>query len=387
MTFSVKRRQFIQSSVAGCVLMAASPSQALANPNDTLTNKPKKLIWVMLRGAMDSIHAVVPTSDPDLMRHRASLVTPIADQLLPLNANFALHPAFKNLHKLYHQKEFSPVVAVASGYRKRSHFDGQDQMEGGLDEITYDNGWLARVLAEYQGEGLAISRAIPIALRGAEKNQSWYPSQFRPAEDDLLARLANLYEQDEQFSMWLNEAIESRKLMGKRESKGRPSPTFDYLAERCGVILSNNTNASCAMLEMGGWDTHNAQVARLNRQFSELDKGILALKNALGETWKDTAVVITTEFGRTVAVNGTKGTDHGTGSAMFLVGGAIKGGNVLGSWPSLANAALYENRDLMPTSDVRSWIAAVLHQHLHIKKDKIAAIFPNVKSAATPVIA
>lgn len=382
MTFSKKRRQFIQSSVAGCVLMAATPTQLLGKTAE----KPKKLVWVMLRGAMDSLHAIVPTSDPDLMKHRSSLVTPIADKLLPLDANFALHPAFKNLHQLYHQKQFSPVVAVASSYRKRSHFDGQDLMEGGLDEISYDNGWMARVLAEYQGQGLAISRAIPIALRGAEKNQSWYPSQFKPAEEDLLSRLSNLYESDEQFSHWLEEAVSSRELMGKSENKGRPSPNFENLAEKCGTILTNNTNASCAMLEMGGWDTHNSQVNRLNRQFTELDSGILALKNALGPTWKDTVVLVTTEFGRTVAVNGTKGTDHGTGSAMFIVGGAVKGGEVLGNWPGLASESLYENRDLMPTSDVRSWIAAVLQQHLRIKNDKVLTIFPGVESVKKPVI-
>jgi len=382
MTFSNKRRQFIQSSVAGCVLMAATPSQLLAKTIE----KPKKLVWVMLRGAMDSLHAVVPTSDPDLMKHRGSLVTPIADKLLPLDANFALHPAFKNLHKLYHQKHFAPVVAVASSYRNRSHFDGQDHMEGGLDRISYDSGWLARVLAEYQGEGLAISRVIPIALRGAAKNQSWYPSQFKPAEQDFLSRLSNLYENDDQFSNWLNDAVSSRELIGTAENKGKPSPNFEYLAEKCGTILTNNPNASCAMLEMGGWDTHNSQVNRLNRQFSELDNGILALKNALGSTWQDTVVLVTTEFGRTVAVNGTKGTDHGTGAAMFIVGGAVKGGSVLGNWPGLASDALYENRDLMPTSDVRSWISAVLHQHLRINNDKILTIFPGVESVKTSII-
>lgn len=382
MIFSNKRRQFMQSSVAGCVLMASAPSQLLAKT----TQKPKKLVWVMLRGAMDSLHAVVPTSDPDLMKHRSSLVTPIADKLLPLDANFALHPAFKNLHQLYHQKQFSPVVAVASSYRKRSHFDGQDQMEGGLDEISYDSGWLARVLAEYQGEGLAISRVIPIALRGAEKNQSWYPSQFKPADEDFLSRLSNLYENDKQFSHWLKDAITSGELMGNAENKGKPSPNFEYLAEKCGTILTNNPNASCAMLEMGGWDTHNSQVNRLNRQFTELDNGILALKNALGSTWKDTVVIVTTEFGRTVAVNGTKGTDHGTGAAMFIVGGAVDGGKVLGQWPGLAAESLYENRDLMPTTDVRSWIAAVLQQHLQINHDKILTIFPSVESAKTSVI-
>ena len=371
------RRQFLQSTVAGCIWLNCLPFSVRAAE---ATLAPKKLIWVMLRGAMDGMHAVVPIGDAHLMQHRAALVTPIKDKLLPLDPHFALHPSLVSMHSLYRQGHLIPIVAVASGYRERSHFDAQDQMESGLDQTDYDSGWLARTLQQTHGEGLVIARSIPIALRGADNSQSWYPSQLRPADEDLIDRLANLYEGNAQYAQWLNQAIESRDLMGKKEAKGRPSPKFDYLAERCARIMSANPMANCAMLEMGGWDTHNGQVNRLARQFAELDAGISNLQTHLGDAWNDTVVIVSTEFGRTVAINGTSGTDHGTASSLFVAGGRVKGGKVLGDWPGLAPQNLYENRDLKPTSDVRTWMGAILNQHLGLSMRQTSKVFPDLKS-------
>jgi uncharacterized protein (DUF1501 family) len=372
----MQRRDFIKSAVAGWLVLQAPGVSAALNVGKT-ANK-KKLVWLMLRGAMDSLHALPPFFDPHLAQHRANLIEPIRQQSFALARGFGLHPAFTNLHQWYQQGEFVPVVAVASGYRQRSHFDAQDQMESGLNITKHEDGWLARAVIAMQGEGLAISHTIPIALRGDINANSWFPSQFKPSDDDLLSRLGTLYSEDKQFEQWLEQAVNSRNSMGMNE-KMSPRANFEMLAKRCGELLKQSDKNQCAMLEMGGWDTHNAQVNRLERQFASLDSGLAELKQALGDSWQDTVVMVSTEFGRTVAENGTAGTDHGTASVLFLAGGAIKGKQVLGEWPGLANEQLYENRDLKPTSDVRSWMAAVLQQHWTLGDAQISKVFPDVK--------
>ncbi|MDU0354920.1 hypothetical protein RS130_14275 [Paraglaciecola aquimarina] len=173
----MQRRDFIKASVAGWIISHTAVRQVLAKTPGS--NKPsKKIVWVMLRGAMDSLHGVLPIGDPDFMTHRNSLVAPIADQLLPIGKGFALHPALKNCHSWYQNKELSPVIAVASGYRKRSHFDAQDHMESGLNTTDYDSGWLARAVAALNGYGLAISQTIPIGLRGENSTQTLVSGAF-----------------------------------------------------------------------------------------------------------------------------------------------------------------------------------------------------------------
>lgn len=385
---SIQRRDFIKGGMAGWIIAQTATSSALAN-SITATKKSKKIVWVMLRGAMDSLHGVLPIADPDYMAIRGALVEPIKDKLLPMHNGFALHPAFKNCHKWYQEKEFSPIVAVSSGYRRRSHFDAQDQMESGLDTTDYESGWMARAVSMLSGDGanngLAIAQTVPIALRGEKSSQTWFPSHFTASEDDLLDRLRSLYAGNEEFSDLLESAVTNRDMLDMGDQK-RNRPNFSYLAKNCGELLSRDNSANCAMLELGGWDTHNSQALRLNRQFGILDDGLGELKKALGDTWKDTVVIVTTEFGRTVAINGTKGTDHGTGSAMFMLGGAVKGKQVLGTWPGLAKDKLYEERDLMPTTDVRSWMASILHQHWNLPLDKISQIFPDVKPIAQAIV-
>jgi uncharacterized protein (DUF1501 family) len=380
---SIGRRDFIKGGVAGWVLTQAPMANAWAKASSV---KSKKIVWVMLRGAMDSLHSVLPLADPNYMAIRKDFVEPIQNKLLPLQQGYALHPSFKNCHQWYQSGQFLPVVAVASGYRERSHFDAQDQMESGLNATDYENGWLARAVNELGGHGLAISQTVPIALRGKMDSQTWFPSHFTASEDDLLGRLRKLYANNQEFSELLESAITSRDMLEMNEQK-RKRPDFSYLAAQCGELLNLDESASCAMLELGGWDTHNNQVGRLNRQFKILDEGLAQLKESLGEAWKDTVVLVTTEFGRTVKINGTKGTDHGTGAAMFILGGAVKGKQVLGEWPGLSDSQLFENRDLMPTTDVRSWKASVLHQHWGLSAEQLLRVFPDVKPMLKTVVA
>jgi uncharacterized protein (DUF1501 family) len=382
------RRDFVKSALAGWMYLQTPKVFAdLSAPViQQRARSDKKLIWILLRGAMDALHALPPLFEQNLDKHRGALSHDLHATALKIDRGFALHPAFKHAHTLYQQGQFLPVVAVASGYRQRSHFDGQDQMESGLNQTEHENGWLARAVASVGQEGLAVAQTIPIALRGEGTTNNWFPSQFKPADDDLLQRLTHLYSEDAQMQTWLGEAINSRDRLSMQD-KASPQVKFPYLAERCGQMLQQNAGICAAMLEMGGWDTHNNQANRLRRQFSELDAGLAALQQSLGETWQKSVVIVTTEFGRTVKVNGTGGTDHGTASAMFLGGGGIQGKQVLGDWPGLALEQLYEQRDLKPTSDVRSWISAVLQQHWGLTSTQLRHIFPEVKAVTHSLVA
>lgn len=384
---NTSRRNFVKGAAAGWVFLQSTSALSLAStiPNKKLNNK--KLVWVFLRGALDSLHTIVPISDPNLSSYRSSLLKPIQEKLLPLNKDYALHPSLSFMHDLYTKKQMTPIVAVATGYRERSHFDAQDQMESGLNETDHESGWLARFASQIQGQGVAISRSVPIALRShSVRAETWFPSSFPEAGEDLLARLSSLYESDEALNQNI-KAVIAQKENPNMQMEEKKRANFPYLAERCGELLSSNQNMQCAMLEMGGWDTHNNQQGRLSRQLSQLDDGLKKLKMALGDAWDDTLVVVSTEFGRTVAVNGTQGTDHGTGAGMFLAGGALsniankttnlQGGNVHGVWPGLAKQQLFEQRDLMPTSDVRDWIGKAVSAHWGLSSTQTKAIFPD----------
>ncbi|WP_371193884.1 DUF1501 domain-containing protein [Glaciecola sp. SC05] len=383
----INRRDFIKGAGAAWVLMQSPSVFATAKLLSESTKKP--LVWVMLRGGLDPLHTIMPVADPDFAAIRGAIVKPIEDALLPLNQSFSLHPDLPYLHQLYGEGQLSPIVAVATGYRERSHFEAQDQLESGLNQTEHENGWLARALNAYSGDGLALARAVPIALRGEDNTvQTWYPTAFNEPDDDLLARLTSLYSNDEQMGEWLDLAKMQLTATQGMEQKRRTN--FALLAKSCGQLMAQQANISCAMLELNGWDTHNNMQGRLSRKFRELDAGLLALRESLGERWKDTLVVVTTEFGRTVAINGTSGSDHGTGASMFLAGGALASNapdfasagvankQVHGSWPGLGKDQLYEGRDLMPTSDTREWIGKALKAHWSLNKRQLAEIFPDI---------
>ena len=277
LTSNSSRRNFVKGAMAGWVFLQSGAAMAVSSALADKPNPNKKLVWIFLRGALDSLHTVVPISDPNLNAYRQALIAPIKSTLLPLNSDFSLHPSLPFLHDLYKQKQMTPVVAVASGYRKRSHFDAQDQMESGLNITNHDDGWMARLTQQIQGQGVAISRSVPIALRGPEhKSQTWFPSGFAPVDDDLYTRLADLYESDKALAMNLADVIAQNE-NPNMQMKEKKRTNFRYLAKSCGELLASNNTMQCAMLEMGGWDTHNSQNGRLTRLFAQLDEGIKTL--------------------------------------------------------------------------------------------------------------
>lgn len=393
----MNRRGFIKGAAAGwvyCNSMVLGKAHGFALANSSFQSLPsdKKIIWVLLRGGLDGLHTVVPTQDPHLSILRPNLLKAVQDTLLPLNDDFGLHPKLRFLHDLYQQRQMAPVIATATGYRRRSHFDAQDQLESGLQITDHENGWLARAQAHRTGHGMAIARSVPIALRDPQRlAETWYPSGFPEVEDDLLSRLSDLYQDDAALNQTLAKVI-SQNNNPHMQINNKQKVNFVSLAENCGKLVATNPAIQCAMLEFNGWDTHINQAGRLANKFAQLDKGLGALRQALGSKWDDTLLVINSEFGRTVAENGTSGTDHGTAGCMFFAGGSInndaqvsvaakpllQGGKVLGTWPGCAPEQLFQARDLRPTSDVRSWLGLALMHHWALTPAQVQQVFPDV---------
>ncbi len=378
-TSDLSRRKFLAMTGAALSVLSFPMSSAFAIEGKKQLASPK-IVWVLLRGALDSLHTIVPSFDPQYKILRPKLSTSFKSPLLPLEKGFSLHPSLKNLHLWYQEKSLIPVVAVYSGYPKRSHFDGQDYLESGKGEIDHDSGWLARAIEVKNKRALAVSRATPISLRSSDQVNTWYPSNLKDADEDIYAALDKLYQNDESLKTSLESGLEVRGLVGdKKGKKKKRQGKFIDLTKACANLMVGEQGVDCAMLELGGWDTHNNQGTRLNNNLAELDNGLAELKTGLGKEWQNTVVIIGTEFGRTAKENGTGGTDHGTGSALFLAGGAVNGGQVQGSWPGLKTEQLFQQRDLMPTTNSFSWIGNVLSQHWQFTEQELLQVFPHVK--------
>lgn len=369
----MERRQFLKSGLASMVAFSSSTVMAKAS---SAQHQPAKFVWVMLRGALDPLHTVVPRNNKELAKLRPTLYKDIKDKLLPLNKDFGLHPSLKNLHSWYQQNQMMPVVAVSSGYPARSHFSGQDYLESGLVDVDVDNGWLARAIHQKHTKALAVSNAMPVSLRGASLATTWYPNGLKSADNQLYSQLLTMYQDDEKLLASLNKGLSVKKLL-KENQQLKSSGKFQELCRSGGQLLAKSQDVDCAMLEVGSWDTHNRQVPRLERQLTMLDDGLAELKKSLGKQWQHTVVVVATEFGRTAKENGTQGTDHGTGSALLLTGGAVNGGQVLGQWPGLKQQQLFENRDLQPTSNSFDWIASLMAQHWQLSESQLNKVFPQ----------
>lgn len=375
------RRNLLRTGAIGAAAALFAPRTAFAAaPTD------KRFIFIIQRGAADGLGIVVPVGDPTFAGQRGVLAD-VAEGGLKLDSTFMLHPMLAETGKLYGAKQALFAHAVASPYRERSHFDGQNVLEsGGKGPYALKDGWLNRMLSllpEANASALAIAAAIPLALRGTKEVASYAPSNLPDASDDLLQRVSMLYQGDAQLHGLWEQALATRTLTGDLAAdNGRNAAATGALAAR---LMAPANGARIAMIETGGWDTHSGQKARLGAQLRGLDAMIGAIRTGLGAEWANTMVLVATEFGRTVAVNGTNGTDHGTASAAMLLGGGVKGGRVIADWPGLAQGALYEGRDLKPTGDLDGFIAGAVAAHFGLEPRRVLpALFPQ-SAAARPV--
>ena len=361
-----------------------------------------RFLTIVLRGALDGLATVMPVGDPDWVGLRGdnALTLDGKTPALKLNDYFALNPAMPNLHRMFTANEAIVVHACATPYRERSHFDGQDLLESGLPKTApSDSGWLNRALAGLApggrvdpkgGKVFAVGPVTPLVVRGPAPVLSWSPQSVQPASADTAQRLLDLYKHtDQPLAAVLEDnarlvAIEHSGDMNQKPGGPNPGQVRAYFAEAAGTaakFLAQPDGPRVGALALDGWDTHsNEGIAqgRLSQLLGALDDALAAVQTNMGPAWRDTVVALVTEFGRTARINGTEGTDHGTGTVVLLVGGALKGGQVIADWPGLKSADLYENRDLKPTTDLRAVLKGVLKNHLRADERALAeSVFPG----------
>ena len=377
------------------------PKQARAAGRDP------RLLVVVLRGALDGLGAVAPVGDPDWisLRGDGALVLAGKTPALPLDSFFALNPAMPNFYRLYKAQQATIVHATATPYRERSHFDGQDVLESGIARPgAVDTGWLNRALVELASEGrvdlrgsraLGVGAVTPLVVRGRAPVMSWSPQQLLPASDDTQARLLDLYQHTDPK---LAVALDARICLAALGRTGMSEPPPDdstpvllglariraYFAEAAGTaarFLARPDGPRVGAIGFVGWDTHineGAGSGQLYNLLGALDGALAAIETNMGDAWRETVVAVVTEFGRTAHINGTNGTDHGTGTVAFLAGGALRGGRVIADWPGLKPAQLYEQRDLKPTTDLRAVLKGLLRDHLRVDEGVLASrVFPD----------
>lgn len=347
----------------------------------------RRFVFIIQRGAADGLNTVIPYAEPAYASARGALAMDPAGAL-KLDGSFALHPSLVKLHSLYTAGQASLFHAVASPYRDRSHFDGQNVLEtGGSAPYQVKDGWLNRlvgVLPRRGKDAIAFSPSIPLALRGAVEVTSYAPSALPQANEDLMARVEQLYAQDGQLHALWSSALEARGMAGMNGGANRQDA--GALGRMAASFLGRADGPRIAMIETSGWDTHSGQAARLAAQLRNLDNLLGGLHEGLGTAWNETVVLVVTEFGRTVAANGTGGTDHGTGAVAMMLGGAVQGGRIVADWPGLAPANLLDGRDLKPTLALDALITAACAQSFALDPDRLAPVlFPQgVRGKALP---
>jgi uncharacterized protein (DUF1501 family) len=415
----ISRRSFLETSLfAGASTFMASRLAFANAPTDA------RFVFVLLRGALDGLSAVPPVGDPDYagLRGQIALARTGEGAALPLEGPFGLHPALSFLHRSFAAKELLVMHAIATPYRERSHFDAQNVLESGeLRPQGSASGWMNRALSALPAgrsreAGVALGANVPLAMRGPAQVASWSPTRIAALDDETLARVTDLYARDPLLSQRLAEALESDAIANEAqavaqaaissEAGGEASMTMatqtdvverDARAKRnynaryaetaraAAGFLKREDGPRVAMFDTTGWDTHaneGGAQGQLALRLRGLDTALSALKDSLGPVWNRTVVLVATEFGRTAAINGTRGTDHGTGAAAFLLGGAVAGGRVITDWPGLSRARLLDNRDLKPTRDLRSVMKGVLRDHLGVPAAALdTRVFPESASA------
>jgi uncharacterized protein (DUF1501 family) len=392
-------------ATSGLVPIGRSAWAATA-PDGTAPSK-KKMVVIFLRGAVDGLSVVAPYAEPDYARYRPTIALPApgqTDGLLDLDGHFGLHPALASLMPMWSSGKLAFVHASGSPDPTRSHFDAQDYMESGTPgrKATSD-GWMNRLLGELPGRpsptrGLAVGAVLPRIYAGRIPVASMAEGQgaTRPTILDqprVADAFAKLYDGNDATSRTYRESLEARRevlssldpsAMEKEQmaaNNGAPLPNgFPDDAARVARLMRNDSNVQLAFVALGGWDTHAGQgTARgqLANRLNPLGQGLAVLADRLGPVFNDTVIIVMSEFGRTARENGNRGTDHGHGNAMWVMGGPVAGGKVHGRWPGIDEASLNENRDLAITTDFRNVVAQVAERHLALPDAQLDQLFPG----------
>lgn len=408
----MQRRDFLNALALGAGIVlplgphawAASASASAAAKGDATR---KKLVVVMLRGAVDGLNVVAPVGDDNYLRLRPTigLAAPGMDGgALDLDGYFGLHPALAGLQPLWQQNKLAFVHASGSPDATRSHFDAQDYMESATPgRKNTPDGWMNRLVAALPGSAtpsrlLGIGPVMPRILAGSAAAVN-LPNVAGAARADVLdkpemaAAFDALYGGHPRFGRaYVDGRTAHREVMDAAVEKdhetaqmmaadrGAPLPNgFPDDAARLATLMRNDPRIQLAFVALGGWDTHAAQGAaggQLANRLAPLGQGLAVLAERLGPLFDDTLVLVMSEFGRTARENGNGGTDHGHGNVMWLLGGKVNGGKVYGEWEGVGDAALNEGRDLPVHTDFRSVLTQVAERHLLLGDKQLAQVFP-----------
>ena len=409
----MKRRKFIQQAgIFSASSLVAIGSHAWVSRSTSATPNSKRLIVIFLRGAVDGLSVVVPYNETAYYQVRKRIAIPQPDKkggVLDLDGKFGLHPSLAALMPLWKQKNLAFVHACGSPDSTRSHFDAQEYMETGTPGVKHtENGWMNRLLASISTEknpiqAVNVGSTIPRILAG-NAPVATIPAGRRIAKrlpidnPQLTTAFDKLYSGNDALSKTYRDAREAREALIENSdvemqlaNNGAPLPRgFARDAQRLAKLMVRDSRIELAFIALGGWDTHINQgnsTGQLAGRLKRLGDGLATLQKELGEVYKNTNIIVMSEFGRTVKENGNGGTDHGHGNVMWLLGGNIRGGKIYGEFPGLSKDQLYQGRDLEITTDFRDAIATVLQRHMNLDKANIGNIFLNyTQSKNLPII-
>jgi uncharacterized protein (DUF1501 family) len=388
MEMTMNRRTFVKSMCLGGLATFGYPVVNFAQ-----VKRRGRFVFVLLRGGFDGLAAVVPYGDPAYSALRGSFAFD-ESELTPLNDMFGLAPGLAPLRHFWQREELAVLHAMAIPYRTRSHFDGQAILETGIDRpIGSSDGWLNRLLQVMAGDrsGIAIAAGMPRSLTGSFEVQTWSPTQLGAVDDEYLGRLALLYRRDPMLHGRFEAALQQQNVVGEEPMAGGNARRggITPLMQAAARILKQEGSPNIAAVEFSGWDTHANQGmagGALDRLLAQLAEGIAAFRTEMGNAWANTTVVVMTEFGRTARPNGTRGTDHGTAGAGFVIGPLVARSLVFSDWPGLSGPALFEGRDLKPTLDTRAVLKGVIAGAFDLTPPQLDRVFPGssaVRSAYT----
>jgi len=368
----------------------------------------QRLIVILLRGAADGLNVVIPYAEPAYYETRPTIAiarpgTP--DGALPLDERFGLHPALASLIPLWRDGGLAFIHAAGSPDPNRSHFEAQRYIENGTPGCsTTPDGWMNRLLQALPGprgptDAISVGPTLPRILSGKAPvaNLQLGPNAIEPVPVDrpqLAAAFDRLYAGASALDRAYREGRRARaELTGAlaREQQiadaGAPPPaSFARRASQLAGLIAGDPRIRLAFVALGGWDTHVDQGGAngwLANRLRPLGEGLAALAQGLGGVWRDTIVVVLSEFGRTMRENGDRGTDHGHGSVVWLAGGPVRGGRIYGDWPGLAPPQLYQRRDLAITTDFRAALSAILGRHMGLADRQLDVVFPGAPASGT----
>ncbi|WP_176082982.1 DUF1501 domain-containing protein [Martelella sp. HB161492] len=370
------RRAFLTGACSLAALPLTSRFALAKGPGEN------RFVAIVLRGAMDGLDLVQPYGDARLFSLRPELALTPDKGLLDLDGRFGLHPAAKELFPLFKAQELSFVHSVSTPYRnQRSHFDGQDILETGGNSHAESSGWLNRAVGLVRGgdiRAIDVATGADLILQGDSPAEIWSPHDSVGMSGDEIAMLQHLFSDEQDFATAFQQALDADQNTRSTFGKRKPGASTTGLARMAGGFLK--TDYRMAAFSVLGWDTHIDQTRQFASATDTLASAIVTLRQAMGEdAWRHTAVVASTEFGRTARQNGTGGTDHGTGSCAILAGGAIPGGRVITDWPGLKDGDLLDDRDLKPTADIREIFALMLNRQFGISRNALAStVFPGL---------